>query len=84
MRRAHFVGIGGIGLSAIARVLLERRWAISGSDLQLSPVALSLAEAGAQVSEGHSAENVPPQALVIVSSAVPPDNPEVQIARQRG
>ena len=82
--RIHFVGIGGIGLSAIARVLLERGHVISGSDLHLSPVARELARQGATVYEGHAAEHVGDADLVVVSSAIPPHNPERLAARQRG
>jgi UDP-N-acetylmuramate--alanine ligase len=80
----HFVGIGGIGLSAIARVLLEQGHRVSGSDLTLSPVALALAEAGATVYEGHDAAHLAQPDVVVVSSAVPINNPEVVAARQRG
>jgi len=80
----HFVGIGGIGLSAIARVLLEQGHRVSGSDLKLSPVALALAELGATVYEGHDATHVGQPDVVVVSSAVPVNNLEVEAARQRG
>lgn len=79
----HFVGIGGIGLSAIAKVLLEQGHRVSGSDLKLSPVALALAELGATVYEGHDAAHLGEPDVVIVSSAVPFNNPEVVAARQR-
>lgn len=84
MRNVHFVGIGGAGLSAIATVLLESGWHVTGSDQQLSPLARALAERGAIVRQGHSAHNVNSAELVIVSSAVPADNVEVQAARARG
>ena len=80
----HFVGIGGIGLSAIAKVLLEQRHRVSGSDLELSPVALALAELGATVYEGHDAAKMGGPDAVIVSSAVPINNPEIVAARQQG
>ncbi len=80
----HFVGIGGIGLSAIAKVLLEQGHRVSGSDLELSPVALALAELGATVCEGHDAAKMGGPDAVIVSSAVPINNPEIVAARQRG
>ncbi|HEY66659.1 MAG TPA: UDP-N-acetylmuramate--L-alanine ligase [Thermoflexia bacterium] len=83
-RRVHFIGIGGAGLSAIARVLMEQGVEVSGSDLVLSPVARALARDGARVFAGHRAENVDGAALVIVSSAVPPDNVEVQAALAAG
>jgi len=80
----HFVGIGGIGLSAIARVLLEQGHQVSGSDLKLSPVALALAESGAAVYEGHDAARLGKPDVVVVSSAVPFNNPEVVAARGQG
>jgi len=81
--RYHFVGIGGIGLSAIAKVLLEQGHQVSGSDLKLSPMALALAELGAAVYEGHDAQNLGEPDTVIVSSAVPANNPEIVAAQQR-
>jgi UDP-N-acetylmuramate--alanine ligase len=77
----HLVGIGGIGLSAIARVLLHRSYEVSGSDLGLTPITCDLAELGATIREGHRAQNVNSSDLVIVSSAVPKDNVEVEAAR---
>ena len=82
--RVHFVGIGGAGLSAIARVLLERGYEVSGSDIKPSPLALELARLGATIYEGHRAEHVTGARMVVVSSAVPPHNPEVVEARRRG
>jgi len=83
-RRVHLVGVGGAGLSAIARVLMERGVVVSGSDLVMSPVAQALARDGALISEGHAAENVGGADVVVVSSAVPEDNVEVQAARAAG
>lgn len=80
-KRIHLVGIGGAGLSAIARVLMEQGAQVSGSDLEFSPVARALARDGARVSVGHRAENVAGAELVVVSSAVPAANVEVQAAR---
>lgn len=80
-RRVHFVGIGGAGLSAIARVLVEQGAGVTGSDLLMSPVAEALARDGAHVSKGHSAANVSGADVVIVSSAVPEENVEIQAAR---
>ena len=77
MTHYHLIGIGGSGLSAIARVLLERGHQVSGSDLMLSPMAKNLQESGAEVVIGHKAENVMGADLIIRSSAVPDDNPEV-------
>ncbi len=83
-KRIHFVGIGGAGLSAIARVLMEKGAPISGSDLVLSPVAEALARDGARVFAGHNPENVADAELVVVSSAVPADNVEVSAAEKAG
>ena len=80
----HFVGIGGSGLSAIARVLLEQGAEVSGSDLVLSPVAQALARDGARVYVGHGRENVDGVDLLVVSSAIPDSNVEVQTARAAG
>ena len=77
MTHYHLIGIGGSGLSAIARVLLERGHKVSGSDLILSPIAENLRESGVKVIIGHKAENVMGADLIIRSSAVPDDNPEV-------
>lgn len=83
-RHVHFVGIGGAGLSAIARVLMEQGATVSGSDLVLSPVAEALARDGALVYRGHRAEQVAGADMVVVSSAVPEGNVEVQAAREAG
>lgn len=84
MRHIHFIGIGGSGLSAIARVLLERGESVSGSDRQLSPLAESLRLAGARLFLGHRAENVHGADLVVRSSAISDENVEVQEARALG
>jgi UDP-N-acetylmuramate--alanine ligase len=80
----HLIGIGGTGMSAIARWLLERGVPVSGSDRRLSPLAQSLRQAGAQVFIDHAAANVSGAGMVVRSSAVPDDNPEVQAARAAG
>ncbi len=80
MQHVHFIGIGGTGLSAIARVLLERGSTVSGSDRAYSPLAEAIDQAGATVYVGHAAENVAGADLVVRSSAVPDDNVEVQAA----
>ena len=67
----HLIGIGGSGLSAIARVLLESGYQVSGSDRQLSPLALSLRAAGVQVFEGQRAENIAGSGVVVRSSGIP-------------
>lgn len=81
MTHIHLIGIGGSGLSAIARVLLESGDTVSGSDRQLSPLAQSLQADGAKVVVGHRPENVNGADLVIRSSAIPDQNVEVQAAR---
>jgi UDP-N-acetylmuramate--alanine ligase len=83
-KRVHLVGIGGAGLSAIARVLLEQGVSVSGSDLVISPVAEALARDGAQVFEGHDARNVDGADMLVVSSAVPEENEEIRTARAAG
>jgi UDP-N-acetylmuramate--alanine ligase len=84
MTHTHFIGIGGTGLSAIARVLLERGEQVSGSDRSPSPLASSVEDAGAVVVIGHSAENVRGADVVVRSSAVPDDNVEVLAAQEAG
>jgi len=81
IQRVHFVGIGGIGMSGIAEVLLNLGYKVSGSDLKPSPVTQRLASLGALVCEGHRAENVAGAEVVVISSAVRPDNPEAAAAR---
>ncbi len=83
-QRVHLVGIGGAGMSAIARVMLRQGYTISGSDRALNPLTEALARDGAVVHEGHRAEHVGDVEAVIISSAVAPDNPEVLEARRRG
>jgi len=78
----HFAGIGGIGMSGIAEVLLNLGYTISGSDLKLTPTTDRLAQLGATVYEGHDAKNVVGAKALVVSSAVDEANPEVQEARR--
>jgi UDP-N-acetylmuramate--alanine ligase len=78
----HFAGIGGIGMSGIAEVLLNLGYEISGSDLKLSPITARLARMGARVFEGHAAAHVNGARALVVSSAVDETNPEVQEARR--
>src|ERR1700691_4988482 len=78
----HFTGIGGIGMSGIAEVLLNLGYTISGSDLKLSATTNRLATLGATIHEGHAAENVEGSKAIVVSSAVDESNPEVQEARR--
>ena len=83
-RRVHVVGIGGTGLSAIARVLHERGEAVSGSDQAANSLTESLVRDGVPVAIGHRAEHAAGAELVLVSSAVRQDNPEITAARQAG
>ncbi|HEY3840118.1 MAG TPA: UDP-N-acetylmuramate--L-alanine ligase [Bryobacteraceae bacterium] len=78
----HFVGIGGIGMSSIAEVLLNLGYTISGSDLKLSGITTRLTSLGATVHEGHEATNVTGAKAVVVTSAVDETNPEIQEARR--
>src|SRR5512140_1903785 len=80
--QVHFVGIGGIGMSGIAEVLLNLGYRISGSDLKQSTVTERLARMGAAIQEGHAAENVHGAEVVVTSSAISAHNPEVREARR--
>ena len=82
IQRIHFVGIGGIGMSGIAEVLLNLGYKISGSDLKISSVTQRLASLGAQIFEGHQAANIAGADVVVTSSAIAIDNPEVAEARR--
>jgi UDP-N-acetylmuramate--alanine ligase len=81
-QHVHFVGIGGIGMSGLAEVLLELGYRVSGSDLKFSAITERLAKNGAIIFQGHKAENVAGAKAVVVSSAVQIDNPEVEEARR--
>src|SRR6266496_3767194 len=82
IQRVHFVGIGGIGMSGIAEVLLNLGYKISGSDLRHSSLTQRLAEMGATVFEGHQGENVIGADVVVTSSAIAGENPEVAEANK--
>ena len=81
--RIHFIGIGGIGMSGIAEILLTMGYAVSGSDLRRSAVTDRLAAMGAVIYEGHAAANAAASDVVVTSSAVPATNSEVMEARVR-
>ncbi|RMG28442.1 MAG: UDP-N-acetylmuramate--L-alanine ligase [Gammaproteobacteria bacterium] len=83
VRRVHFVGIGGAGMSGIAEVMINLGYEVSGSDLAASPTTERLAAMGARVHLGHAPEHVREVDVVVVSSAVGSDNPEVAAARAR-
>jgi len=84
VKRVHFVGIGGAGMSGIAEVLANQGYQVSGSDLAASPVTRRLAGMGVRIAIGHVAGNVAGADAVVVSTAVPTDNPEVAAAREHG
>src|SRR6186997_368081 len=81
-QRLHFTGIGGIGMSGIAEVLLNLGYEITGSDQKLGAITERLTAMGAQIWEGHTASNVTGAKALVVSSAVHPDNPELLEARR--
>src|ERR1700731_162536 len=82
-QRIHFIGIGGIGMSGIAEILLTMGYSVSGSDLRRSAVTDRLVGMGARIFEGHAASNAAASDVVVTSSAVAKDNPEVLEARER-
>ena len=79
----HFVGIGGIGMSGIAEVLLNQGYSVQGSDLKATKITDRLASMGAQIFEGQRAENLENAAVVVISSAIKKGNPELDEARRR-
>ena len=82
-RNIHCIGIGGIGLSAIAEILLSRGYNVSGSDMSESEITEHLKEAGATIYKSHRKENVENADLVVYSAAVAEENPEIVRARER-
>jgi len=80
----HFVGIGGIGMSGIAEVLLNQGYTVQGSDLKTTKITDRLARLGAEIFTGQRAENLDHAAVVVISSAIKPGNPELDEARARG
>ena len=83
IRRIHFIGIGGAGMSGIAEVLLNQGYDISGSDIKTSDVTNRLSSMGIHIFIGHNEENIRGADVVVQSSAVSLDNPEVQLAKQK-
>jgi len=81
IRRIHFVGIGGAGMCGIAEVLANQGYAVSGSDLKLTPVVARLRQCGVRVAIGHAAEHAADADVVVVSSAVDERNPEIRWAQ---
>ena len=82
-QRVHFIGIGGIGMSGIAEILLTLGYSVSGSDLRHSPSTERLQSLGASIFEGHAAANVVGAGVVVASSAIAEQNPEIAEARRR-
>jgi len=83
-RHIHFIGIGGIGMSGIAEILLNLGYAVTGSDQRRNEAVERLEQLGAKIHVGHAAEHVEGAHVIVYSSAVSRDNVEMQAARQRG
>jgi UDP-N-acetylmuramate--alanine ligase len=81
-KKIHFIGVGGIGMSGLAEILINLAYEVSGSDLNSSTIITRLQSYGLQFHLGHAAENIGNAATVVVSAAVPEDNPEVLAARE--
>lgn len=82
--RVHFIGIGGTGMSGLARILLDLGYRVSGSDIKASDVTEQLSDMGADIYIGHACENVGNAGTVVVSTAIQNDNPEVKEAEKKG
>lgn len=82
--RVHFIGIGGVGMSAVARIMAARGVPVSGSDAKDLPVMSELAAAGARIAVGYAAANLGDAQTVVAGSAIRPDNPELVAAREAG
>src|SRR5437879_8107285 len=81
VRRVHFVGIGGIGMSGLAEILRTMEFEVSGSDLKPNEITRRLEAMGVHVHSGHRAENVEGADVIVYSSAIQPQNPEIARAR---
>ena len=84
VKRVHFVGVGGAGMSGIAEVLLTQGYQVSGSDIAASSTTRRLTELGARICAGHAAGHIAGADVVVVSTAVTADNVEVLTAREKG
>ncbi len=84
MKNIHFIGIGGIGMSGIAQILLAKGYSISGSDLKMSHITDRLIGCGATIYQGHNSQNIGSADTVVISSAIPETNPELVFAREKG
>ena len=82
--RVHFIGIGGVGMSAVARIMVARGVPVSGSDAKDLPVMADLASAGASIAVGYAAANLGDAQTVVAGSAIRPDNPELAAAKEAG
>ncbi|MBN1794673.1 MAG: UDP-N-acetylmuramate--L-alanine ligase [Candidatus Omnitrophica bacterium] len=83
-RHIHFVGIGGVGMSAIAQILFRRGYAVSGSDLKANSLTDRMAALGITIFTGHARSNISGADLIVYSSCIPRQNPEIMAARRRG
>ncbi len=81
-KRIHFIGIGGIGMSGIALLCLEKGYRVSGSDIAVSENIKKLSKGGAEIHIGHHRSHINNQSVVVYSSAIKPENPELQIAQR--
>lgn len=84
MRKVHFIGIGGIGMSALARYFLCEKWLVSGSDVQPTDIVYDLKKAGAHIVIGHKKTNAPKDGLIIYNQAIRLNNPEFKEAKKNG
>ena len=83
-KKFHFIGIGGVGMSGLAEILLDMGHQVSGSDREKSELTSYLEDKGAVIFEGHSADNVQPVDFLVYSSAIPKENPEMQKSAELG
>lgn len=83
-RSIHFIGMGGIGMSGIAKIIADLGYKVSGSDLKDSPTLFAMSERGATVYVGHHSENICDAGLIVVSSAIDESNPEITAAQKKG
>src|SRR5579862_6132455 len=83
-KRYHFIGIGGIGMSALAQILLQKGVPVSGSDTTLSPVTEKLQKQGAKIYCDHAEDNVDVPMVIVYNSMIQEDNPEMRAGRRRG
>ena len=83
IKRVHFVGIGGVGMSSLAQFLLKKKKIISGSDISRSTTINKMKKLGCLIHNTHKAENISNHDLVITSTAIGKDNPEIMAARKK-